>query len=72
MHSVPRADLKGKPLEPITGAPPDLAHIPSGCPFHPRCPYMRDRCRSDVPPLREVGGGRYSACHYYEEVLADG
>jgi oligopeptide/dipeptide ABC transporter ATP-binding protein len=72
--SIPRADLKGQALNPIVGSPPDLTQLPSGCSFHPRCPYARERCTTDVPPLYEVtgeGGGRdrLSACHYWEEVL---
>jgi oligopeptide transport system ATP-binding protein len=69
MTSIPRADQKGGMLEPIKGAPPSLMRIPSGCPFHPRCPFVRDRCRHDVPPLYEVPGGRHSACHYWKEVM---
>jgi oligopeptide transport system ATP-binding protein len=71
MHSIPRVDQKGGRLDPITGAPPSLINIPSGCPFHPRCPYVRANCRSDVPPLYEVRADRHSACHYYEEVLRE-
>jgi oligopeptide transport system ATP-binding protein len=71
LRSIPRVDQKGKELTPIGGSPPNLARIPSGCPFHPRCPYVRDNCRVDVPPLREVLPGRRSACHYAEEVLND-
>jgi oligopeptide transport system ATP-binding protein len=67
--SIPRLDQKGKSLEPIGGSPPNLKKIPSGCAFHPRCPRARERCSQDVPPLYDVGGGRRSACHYYEEVL---
>jgi len=67
--SIPRLDQKGKSLEPIGGSPPNLKKIPSGCAFHPRCPRARERCSQDVPPLYDVGGGRKSACHYYEEVL---
>jgi oligopeptide transport system ATP-binding protein len=71
MHSIPRVDQKGRRLDPIEGSPPNLADIPPGCPFHPRCPYRRDRCLTDDPPLYDVGPGRGSACHYYEEVLHD-
>jgi oligopeptide transport system ATP-binding protein len=71
MHSIPRVDQKGGRLDPITGAPPSLVNIPSGCPFHPRCPYVRDNCSRDVPPLYEVRANRYSACHYYEDVLRE-
>jgi peptide/nickel transport system ATP-binding protein len=51
--------------------PPDPAHPPSGCRFHPRCPIAIDRCRQERPALREVGG-RLAACHRAEESLADG
>jgi oligopeptide transport system ATP-binding protein len=69
LRSIPRVDQKGLDLTPIGGSPPNLAHIPPGCPFHPRCPYARDRCRVEDPPLREVGAGHRSACHFAEEVL---
>ena len=71
MRSIPRVDHKGGLLDPIVGSPPNLADIPSGCPFHPRCPYRRDNCLTDEPPLYDVAPGRGSACHYYEEVLSD-
>jgi oligopeptide transport system ATP-binding protein len=69
LRSIPRVDQKGRELTPIAGSPPNLAHIPPGCPFHPRCPYARERCRVEEPPLRAVGAGRVAACHYAEEVL---
>jgi peptide/nickel transport system ATP-binding protein len=55
----PRQKLAG-----IPGSPPDLRRPPGGCSFHPRCPYVMDRCRTDVPPLMELGetGGRFAAC----------
>ncbi|NEY31455.1 ATP-binding cassette domain-containing protein [Streptomyces sp. PRKS01-65] len=72
LDSVPRLDHKGRELYAIKGLPPSLLHIPSGCPFHPRCPMVRDVCRTDVPPLYEVTGapaGRGSACHFWRECL---
>jgi oligopeptide transport system ATP-binding protein len=72
MHSIPSAQRRGTQLRPIRGAPPSLVRIPPGCPFHPRCPYARQRCVAEEPPLREVLGGRHSACHYAEEVLGHG
>jgi oligopeptide/dipeptide ABC transporter ATP-binding protein len=54
----------------LPGEPPDAANPPPGCVFHPRCPLVIDRCRGDVPELREVGPGRLAACHRAEEVLA--
>ena len=49
-------------LVPISGLPPSLIHLPSGCPFHPRCRYTLDRCKEEEPPLEEVGSGHVSAC----------
>jgi oligopeptide transport system ATP-binding protein len=69
LASIPRADQKGARLQPITGAPPSLMHIPSGCSFHPRCPYMRERCTVDEPPLYTVTDRQQSACHYWQEVV---
>ena len=73
----PAAGGEGRPALPITGQPPNLAAIPSGCPFHPRCPRRRigaqagpgRDCAVDLPPLRLVVPGREAACHYSEEVL---
>jgi oligopeptide transport system ATP-binding protein len=77
MASVPQVEGKGGRLRPIVGQPPNLARIPSGCAFHPRCPRARTGaaadagrdCVVDVPPLRLVTPGREAACHYAEEVL---
>src|SRR3954465_856503 len=49
LASLPRLDQKGQELTVIRGLPPSLARIPSGCPFHPRCPRARDVCSTDVP-----------------------
>ncbi len=72
----------GRRLEPIAGAPPSLSRIPPGCPFHPRCPWVVDRCRAERPPLHPDAtggsagdpglagsGARASACWRSEEVL---
>jgi oligopeptide transport system ATP-binding protein len=68
LASVPRIDVRDRALTPIAGAPPNLAAIPPGCPFHPRCPRAREVCAQSVPELREVKA-RWSACHFAEEVL---
>ncbi len=70
LESIPRVDMKGNELAAIEGLPPNLTQLPPGCSFNPRCAFVRDNCREDEPPLYEVGSGRRSACHYYEEVLA--
>ena len=46
----------------LVGETPDAAHVPSGCRFHPRCPYVFDRCRVEEPPLLDVGAGHQAAC----------
>jgi peptide/nickel transport system ATP-binding protein len=46
----------------LVGETPDAAHIPAGCRFNPRCPYVFDRCRVEEPPLFDVGGGQQAAC----------
>jgi oligopeptide/dipeptide ABC transporter ATP-binding protein len=62
LASVPRGQSgREERLHPIAGAPPSLARIPPGCPFHPRCPYVIDRCQSERPPLAPVGGRPGSA-----------
>ncbi|MEV4437986.1 ABC transporter ATP-binding protein [Streptomyces sp. NPDC049577] len=71
LDSIPRLDRKGRELYAIKGLPPSLTAVPSGCPFHPRCPRAQDVCRTDRPPLHTVGPGRTSACHFWEETLRD-
>ncbi len=48
----------------LTGDVPNPVDKPTGCPFHPRCPYAQDRCRVERPPLAEVAPGRTVACHF--------
>ncbi len=70
LESTPRKGSGKTRLVPIRGQPPDLARIPTGCPYHPRCSFVRDRCRTETPPLQAFADGRRaSACHFYEEVL---
>ncbi len=69
LESIPRLDAKGTELATIKGLPPNLMRIPSGCPFHPRCPYAQPVCVSTVPPQVQLGADRYAACHFAQEVL---
>jgi oligopeptide/dipeptide ABC transporter ATP-binding protein len=50
----------------IPGSPPSLTAPPSGCPFHPRCPFAESRCRQTQPSLAAVGPEHASACHFPE------
>jgi peptide/nickel transport system ATP-binding protein len=55
LQSIPRLDRpRDEPLIPISGRPPSLIALPSGCSFHPRCPYVRDRHRRVEPKLEPV------------------
>jgi oligopeptide/dipeptide ABC transporter ATP-binding protein len=47
----------------LPGDVPSPIHPPSGCPFHPRCPIAIERCRGEIPPLRELAPGHFAACH---------
>ncbi|MFE2480471.1 oligopeptide/dipeptide ABC transporter ATP-binding protein [Streptomyces sp. NPDC059389] len=69
LESIPRLDQKGQELYAIKGLPPNLLAIPSGCAFNPRCPMAQAVCRTDVPPLAQVGQGRESACFFWKECL---
>lgn len=51
----------------LKGSPPNLADPPSGCRFHPRCPYVMDECRTVVPDLVTVKERHRVACHLVEE-----
>ena len=63
MQSISRLDEEQERLKPIKGAPPSLIFVPSGCAFHPRCPYVMDVCKTEVPELVEEEYGHSSACH---------
>jgi len=68
MGSLPRADMTEKePLMPIHGMPPSLVDLPSGCSFHPRCPYAKDICRTEVPLTHVIEGMHTATCHFAGE-----
>jgi peptide/nickel transport system ATP-binding protein len=54
------------------GEPPSLIEPPAGCRFHPRCPYVMDKCRTELPPRFEVidAAGHWAACWLFEEATA--
>jgi peptide/nickel transport system ATP-binding protein len=60
--AVPHPDGSGFLPEALPGEVPDPAQPPSGCRFHPRCPYAFDRCSAEVPPMLTITGGRAAAC----------
>jgi peptide/nickel transport system ATP-binding protein len=58
-------------LASIPGSPPDLINLPSGCKFHPRCPFASERCKTEEPELQSVGEGHSAACWHWREVEAE-
>jgi oligopeptide/dipeptide ABC transporter ATP-binding protein len=60
--SVPEGYEDSPPLPVQLGEPPNPAKLPTGCKFNPRCPYAKDVCREEEPPLFEVMEGRHAAC----------
>jgi oligopeptide transport system ATP-binding protein len=63
LRSVPRLDRPAsEKLVPIEGQPPNALDLPSGCAFHPRCPFAIDRCRAEIPGLAHVGDDHLVAC----------
>jgi len=56
--------LDTKDLHSIDGTPPDLVDPPTGCRFHPRCPYAQTICSEKVPALQEYRPGHFAACHF--------
>src|SRR5262249_8173218 len=69
--SVPSPAADGRqPLYQIPGLPPDVAHLPPGCPFAPRCDRVEDLCRREAPPAVEVAPGHVSVCHFARDLYA--
>jgi len=64
--SLPSLEEKGK-FQGIPGLPPSVLERPSGCSFHPRCPFAMPRCSVEDPQLQQVRPNRWVACHLYDE-----
>jgi oligopeptide/dipeptide ABC transporter ATP-binding protein len=67
LHAVPRLTERTDRLWSIEGQPPDLASLPPGCPFQPRCPKAEDRCLQETPPEFHVGDNHYTRCWLWEK-----
>jgi len=61
LDSMPKLGTK-EPLYAIPGQPPDLSKLPAGCSFHPRCPHVMARCRTEEPPEHSIGDGTTARC----------
>ena len=68
LSSTPSIVGPRRKLAPLEGEPPNLLDPPSGCRFNPRCPFATEQCRTEEPPLQDIGDGHLVACWNYEEV----
>lgn len=71
LRSVPDPTDEQGQLYQIPGLPPDLAHLPPGCPFAPRCERAMDICRQEFPPYVQLTREHYSLCHFADELYAN-
>lgn len=71
LRSVPDPTADEPKLYQIPGLPPDVAHLPPGCPFAPRCDRAVDKCRQEYPPFVQLTPVHYSLCHFAREVYEE-
>jgi oligopeptide transport system ATP-binding protein len=72
LKSVPDpAHEQGAELYQIPGLPPDVAHLPPGCPFNERCERAQEICFREFPPFVEINADHRSLCHFAKEVYAE-
>ncbi len=69
LRSVPRLSGGREELSSIKGNPPDLINPPSGCKFHPRCPFATEKCAREAPPLQEHARSHQAACWHTDKVV---
>jgi peptide/nickel transport system ATP-binding protein len=73
LNSAPSITGPRRKLAPLKGEPPNLLKPPSGCRFHPRCPFATEKCVNESPPLEEVAPGHSVECWHWDKVpLSDG
>ncbi len=71
IRAVPKVIGEFEDLVSIPGSPPDLVDLPSGCKFHPRCPFATDRCSREEPDLEQVGKDHAAACWHWQSVAEE-
>ena len=73
LYSVPKTDPRQRTeWEPLAGEVANPLNPPSGCYFHPRCPYATEICKTETPPLIETSPGHWTSCHRSEELTLRG
>ena len=70
LRSMPDPEAAGSVLRQIPGLPPDVARLPAGCPFAPRCERAEDVCRSEFPPFVQLTREHFSLCHFAAEIYS--
>jgi oligopeptide transport system ATP-binding protein len=71
MRSVPDPLKEQGELYQIPGLPPDVAHLPPGCPFAPRCQRAEEICTREFPPFVQLTPEHFSLCHFAQEVYEE-
>jgi oligopeptide transport system ATP-binding protein len=71
LKSVPDPTAEQGKLYQIPGLPPDVAHLPPGCPFAPRCDRVQEICRREFPPFVQLTADHHSLCHFAREVYLE-
>ena len=71
LRSVPDPTDEQGQLYQIPGSPPDVAHLPPGCPFAPRCERAEEICQREFPPFVQLNTDHSSLCHFAREVYAE-
>jgi peptide/nickel transport system ATP-binding protein len=70
LASTIHGSMRGRRIEAIPGAPPDLAALPAGCSFAPRCPHARAACAEAVPAPADVGPEHLARCVLAQDAVA--
>jgi len=71
LRSVPDPTTEQGELYQIPGLPPDVAHLPPGCPFAPRCQRAEEICQREFPPFVQLTAEHFSLCHFGNEVYEE-
>ena len=67
LDAIPDLDMSGRPRTPVAGEVPNPLNPPTGCAFHPRCPWANERCKRERPEFKPAPTGGMVACHAVEE-----
>ncbi len=68
LSSTPSVTGPRRKLAPLEGEPPNLLDPPSGCRFHPRCPWADERCATEEPKMEHIEGDHQVACFHWQKV----